>query len=611
MQLKNKKRTMLALLSLMLATTGCASNNDYQDAPFDRVNEILNESDDIEDEDYLNTISLIYRTYLSNYVNYMSEEQYEKFLIFVENMNKDELYEFENTFSYLTDIFNVTDTSYGRGFYKAFTSCFLSEQVSYRGESGKELNNHVRTLYALSTIKVSFLHALFSNDINNIIDCLMESTGYDNRDELEELFLKIDLYYDLLADNSYASTSLAASYNSRIEEIIGHLIEAKRNNYPNFSDTLYANLLKESIYNDSEVYQVIPYITKRICTIKVNDGNSSYTIEGVPYEYLNDNYTFEEVKRYKVEELINKAFKSETNVSSVKDTMYLMMCLLNPAHDFSLCNSSKEIRTIMYNDLKEYFSTEDEFNTFYLRLYDASPSIYPEYLNLFIKRLEENGISYNDYLRYSALRNYLTSRMSFHIEFPNKEDYLTRDELAKKNKEDIQDIVNVTKELVLIDEDIYQPYFDYLDSFLSNNNLGYNNLYNPSVLLTWNDGIMEFTNEDESQIISASIKPKSMTYNGTNIIYYEYPEHYEDGIAIEIFTNILEQRMVREIDGFKATITDPDTDEVKTIFVIDMTNDVNTYPSIRFMSSYEDFMQRKEEGKEPRITLGGSNEDIH
>ena len=155
------------------------------------------------------------------------------------------------------------------------------------------------------------------------------------------------------------------------------------------------------------------------------------------------------------------------------------------------------------------------------------------------------------------------------------------------------------------------PYLDYfaeVEKVLANNDLGYELIFNPDCQYTWDNGEANVTNLENSSVLSPYITPKTMEYNGTNVIYYEVPECYEDASAVETFYNIADEFITRDVKGFKTTIEDPETGEEKLVFISGLTDNLEESEPIRFILDYPTFMKYKNLASGRGLYLGGSYE---
>ena len=88
--------------------------------------------------------------------------------------------------------------------------------------------------------------------------------------------------------------------------------------------------------------------------------------------------------------------------------------------------------------------------------------------------------------------------------------------------------------------------------------------------------------------------------------YYEYPEEYKDGVAVDVFTNIKKETIAREREGFKAEIIDPASGKVRNIYVVDMGPSKDGYAPVRFMIDAETFNKTHSNNQTTSaLTLGG------
>ncbi|MDE5630912.1 MAG: hypothetical protein K2I70_04860, partial [Bacilli bacterium] len=319
MSLKNRKKIMMSLLSLALATSGCASKNNenydyytdnYRENSHDVIDSILGynsfytEESSYDKDDYAH----LYHNYLDKFINYMSKDQYSAFIDLVQNMNKEEYRMYPNSLAYLNSMFDVTENSYGRGFFKIFNSCILSENINYDGQVriGGDIYNHINILIALVDNDEELFSSIFSGDINNVIECIIKNTGYKDRKAIEELILKIDLYTDLVLYNYYMDEKIRTSYEDRINEIIRLIIEAKRENYPDFGNTLYMKVLRDSIFYDKDKYMIYPGITTNTFRLKINDGKETYYTPYIDSSYLYGEDSIEKFKAIGVNNILSR-----------------------------------------------------------------------------------------------------------------------------------------------------------------------------------------------------------------------------------------------------------------------------------------------------------------
>ncbi len=613
---------MMLLMALSLAASGCGKGNDYKTNGYEKIQEIMDNSEFYKSESLFGTYEETYAPFYQNYIRlfakYMTEEQYNYFLMVVKGMNREEPYDFVNTYNYLDKIFDITSIKEGRCFFRCFNSRLMSENYDLFGINElRGITPHIATIRSVVNNDDAFFKSVFSGDINKVIDCICKNTGYDNRELVEELMLKMDLYYDIAESQEYMDIELRKNYEARISEIIGFIIEAKCANYEEFNNSLYGRLLKESAYlnKDSYNYNIIPSISEDTFYITVY-GEENYRIYQVDRQYLYEDISLEEIREIQATKIIDQAMHpSEDNWSSVEDTMKLLMSLI----DADIFNTqelpdSNAIRLAMYENLSAYFASPDEFNTFIIKLFDSRQTTFAQYFNLLAKRIEEDGISYNDFIRYLCLVNYNKDRTFTRIYFSGsyeemQANYVPDEEIRAMKRSEWEPIAYTIQDNYIFGELVpYLDYFAEVEKVLADNDLGYELIFNPDCQYTWENGEANVTNLENSSVLSSYINPKTMEYNGSNVVYYEVPECYEDADAVETFYNIADELITRDVKGFKTNIEDPETGEEKLVFISRLTDSLEEPEPIRFILDYPTFIKYQNLANGKGLYLGGSYE---
>ncbi|MDE5630881.1 MAG: hypothetical protein K2I70_04705, partial [Bacilli bacterium] len=402
----------------------------------------------------------------------------------------------------------------------------------------------------------------------------------------------MDLYHDLAESEEYMDRELKKAYEARIREIIGLLIEAKCANYEEFNNSIYGRLLKESEYFNKDNYNIIPSITEDTFFIGDYSGEENYRIYEIDSKYLYEDISLEELRELKVNQIIEQSMNPRDGDYSIIDTMKLMMSII----DVDIFNNqelpdSNAIRLAMYENLNSYFTSVDEFNTFFLKLYDTTAPSLEKYFDILIKRIEEDGISYNDFIRYLCLVNYNKTRTYTSIHFSGtyeemQANYVPNEEIRLMKESEWDPIAYRIQDNFFLGAISYKTYFENIEECLANNDLGYELLYNPDCEYTWTNNEANVTDLENTSVLSDLIAPKMMEYSGSNIIYYEIPEFYENGTAVETFYNIDSEFITRNVKGFKTTIEDRNTGEEKLVFVSGLADNIEESEPIRFMLDY-------------------------
>lgn len=605
MKHKSRKKAAMILLSLMLATTGCKSEGvdikegyqesleDYFDKNYHyRGNSIFNINKDNYKEFYYN--------FFCTAIDNMTDEEYKEFSREFKRMSNYE-YSIESLLYYTNKMLPYDNKEFGHAFFSIFCHQLQDDEVGALWYTQNETFSHINTLRTIINNDEEFFSSVFSRDINEVIDCICQNTNIKDRTLVEELILKLDQYYEIYNDSDYQSQKLAVMYETRIQEIMNTLVQTKCATDSNFNQTLYATMLKESKYFDKDrvtIYQELLGLNAGF--YDENYGVFPYSIN-IPYQYLLSDTSIEEVKSRAVEREISIFFDEDTE--DYEKQPFNMLVLLLDSNALGESGSGKkgstEMRKLIYENLKSHFASEEKFNEFFLSFIQNNSTSQDFYMHLFNACLLDDGITFYDFIRYSALTNYVDESTITHYreretDIINFQIDVTYGDLVKMTKEEYEQYVHTYYENWLFNYDVdYQKYIDEGAQILANNDLGFEAIYNPDCSIRWDYGYLS-PYYVSPLVISDTVKPQEGKYNGADVIYYEYPEFYEDGEAIETFINIENSFTKRTIPGFKAEITDSKTGEIKSIYIVSIGGNLEEYGDARFGTFYYNFNKQKD-----------------
>ncbi len=288
MKLKNKKRAMMIMLSLMLGVTGCGNNKndektnkDYEYALTNYLSDQdLNENYDpfgINRPDY----EEFYYTFISAALDNLGDEEYEDLYY---KLLAD--YNLETILLYLENYMFIDDDVFGKGFFILFRDQLEEKSTTPMRFTVNKTNAHINTLRTLVNNDEAFFKSVFSKDINQVIDCICENTHFTDRTLVEELMLNFDQYIQVDGEGDIQDQELLPVYEKRIQEIMNMIVSTKFANDPEFSQTFYGRMLKESAYCGKEgigIYEELFGLN----TAFIDNRNLKlpYSLN-VPYKYL-------------------------------------------------------------------------------------------------------------------------------------------------------------------------------------------------------------------------------------------------------------------------------------------------------------------------------------
>lgn len=598
MQLKTKKRALIMLISLALATTSCGKSEDIKPSYQEYLEEYLDEYNHYESTSKYDVnksdFKTFYQTFFTALLNNVGDEDYKELYsdIAINDYNMEVI---------LKDIYNQIPTSedtFGRGFFHMFSEQLREEVTSPYRFLRDEVYSNINTLRTLINNDEEFYNAVFSYDIDNIITCIIDNTGYQNRNLIEELILNMDSYVNVtrLGDSmTYQDEVLASNYKTRIREIMVTLINYKCMSDDEFTNSFYGRMLKMSNYYDGNINIYQELFGVRACLVDQSNENMPYSIR-ISYADLYGNASLEELKEKYLENKIWDTYAQDYTRGKLDfDNIYmeLLVTLLDNSALNDADRYGNSVRSLMYDNLSSFFTSEDEFNSFVLSLSENTSAAQNYFFFLFLKTLNKDEITYEDFVRYMSLANYITSHTITHVddlyvEAPNGD-------LVNMPKDEYINFISPYYESFIFEngEVDYLGYLEKMREVLKNNNLGYSMTYNPNCYISWEYGRL-YPASGSTIVVSEKYEPQQMKYNGTNIIYYEVPDAYVDGWGVEDFINYEAEYTLRRVDGIKETIIDPNTNEAKTILIVGINTDISDYEPISFATYYYYFAKNLE-----------------
>lgn len=598
MNKKHQKSVLILMLSAMLSTTACSDSNgnvNYRENAYENVEDIMNDTNFYQEKHAGSTneefYSPFYANYLNHFINYMDEEQYSLFLEMVSKVDDQERYEFPTIYSYLTSIMG-TEKSFGHGFYYAFNTRLIFESLFSAYFLRDDTFTHINTLRDIINNDEVFYQSLFSKDINALIDCIMENTSFSNRSLVEEMILKFDIYVDKSTSTFYMDQKLKEEAANRIQEIMNKIVASKCANDPEFAKTFYARMIQNSRYFDDETFELTRCLIEDTFNLVQND-EQGYLIITLPNDYYFSNKSLEEVKEAKFEDVVFKEIKEE------KRNMLSLLSLLVTEETLQKMGdaSPDAMRQYIYEDLSSFFSSEDDFNDFCLRLYNGTSYSLEKYFNIFKSRIKEDDITLLDFIRYYSLVELNKEHTFNHYDFYDSKNTMTYDELRKLKEEEYQNIAYNYPENYFLSNIDYSKEFDLIENILSQNDLGFQKIYSSNKVIDWYIGEIDENQITETVVLSELVEPHNIDYEGNKFVYYECPKGFEHGRAVDAFLNIDKELTIREQTGFTSEVINPETGEIMFIYLVGLNEDIDTYPSLRFITEYSHILNQEKDQK--------------
>lgn len=612
--LKSKK-TQLIIMSLILAltTSSCGKNKsaDYLKEA-EEIMAMYEDEIDIRDKERIDNF---FDEYINKYSVYMNEEQYTTFSYLMMNIYQTgDSYPYTKTRDFLNIMMDIDENEFGRGLYRAFNMRTVYEGIFSAWKFNDNCYNEFNTLRSITGDDKKFFSAIFKKDISTLIKVITENTGAPTS-TVETLILKLDAYSDIISQRDYDDYNgykeynleeLKKSYEKSIKQYMAELVQCKMEKDEDFSSTLYGKLLRVSSYyedslvNDKEHYEVTNNLIRGTASIRGEYSGYVYSFS-ISSDELTKDISIEDIKKAKVEEIISKG-NDENNYLEYQ-TMSLMIHLIDPETLEEPHLSASQTRELFYENLKDEFSDIKEFDNFFLTVYNGSNAVFYKYFEVLTKIIERDGITDDDYIRFTSLVNFIKDKTSVYIDWCLDVEYPPYFEILKMEKEEYQEVVSSSVTNLMFDDFDYETPMRKINDILKNNNLGYKYFFSPNCCYNYNYGKI-IVNPSHAFVISDVVKPQNGRISGVDVIYYEIPNNYESGNAVKCFYNIERELTTVPINGFVEDFYDEISGRYIHAFITDInTNMSDDLGDVRFMEYYEYYNENKNGVANKSLTL--------
>lgn len=592
--MKKNKKIISLILAMALSLTSCVKNESNCNEYKDNVKKIIADNGNGNPDNRNRSIDEFFYNFINLYGNYLNQEQYDNLIEMMSLYYMDQNISLhDNTIKLLNEMTNSYDDVFGRGLGRAFSLRLIYEGIfpswMYRDEVYDEFN----TLRSVVNDDESFYSCLFSSDMEGLIECIETNTGLP-KEQARELILLIDSYSDIKSSEDYNDLELKETYTTEIKRIMCKLVQSKLKKDEKFSKTILGQLLSKSEYNGNYQYNVTNNLFDDVATINGFKETFMYTFS-VPSYLLKTNKTISEIKELAVYDIISKG--DNENNSYEYDAMSFMIHLIDPNTLNKINLTPQEIRTIIYANLKEDYEmfedsnaselTTEDYDDFFLLIANGSSMVFYDYFSLFEKRLLIDGITYEDFVRFTSLANFIRENERVTIDWNYDMDYPPYDEIKRMKEDEYNKTVRSYSSNELLDGMDYKMCMGMSYDIIKDNDLGYEQLYSPNCEYSYSAGQI-IVSVPSPSVTSAEVPPSEGNFFGNTVIYYEVPENYENGRAVECFYNIERKLTMVEVPGIFKTIYDPEKGRDITIFICDIDASLNDdTPSIRFTEYYD------------------------
>lgn len=597
MLLKKKKNIALISLALMLTASSCKSDDNYRERCLENSKNLIEAYDESNNNERLDEF---YKEYLNRYVKYMNKEQCNQFIdLMIAGYEVSDNSSYELIYAFLNEIVGVEENKYGRGILRAFNARLVYENLCPLSKLSDHTYDEINTLRLIVDDDDAFFSSLFSGNMDNLVECIKSHTGFQSSAEIEELILQFDYYSDIRESEEYNDKELEANYEIRIAQIMRELVKSKLATNETFANTLYGKIVSNSRYMGSYKYNVYNNLFDDKASIWRYKDGSSYSFS-IPSYYLHTDKEISEIKAEKVCDIIEHGDDANNH-----NVVTLLIHLIDP-YTFSYVPDmykpfKGDQREIFYDNLSDEFETIEDFDDFFLFLASGDSMTYDDYFIILEHRIKKDGITYDDFVRFTSLANFINAYENVFFDW-YLNDHPPYEEIKKMKKEEYKDFVyDYTYNSMFGGMSDYQVWMEMVYSLIKDNDLGFEQLYAPNCQYVYDAGRILIL-ESSPSVISKEIFPTIGSINGTKVVYYEIPDNYETGTAVESFINIERKLTVVQVSGLKRTFFDEISGKTVNGFIVDFGDEIDeTMTPIRFME-YHKYYEENQENK--KLILG-------
>lgn len=592
---KNYRKRILPLaLAAVLSLTSCEKDDNLKDEYQIKTRNIIEAYDNNEENREKERLNDFFKGYIDRYGSYLSEEQYNSLVDIMEvNYGGHDPFPYKITRKLLNEMTSSSENEFGRGLGRAFNLRLVYENIFSSWMIDDDVYEEFNTLRSVVNDDDTFYSCLFSHDMDGLIECIHKQTGL-SESKIEQLILIMDAYSDIQESEEYNDVELKETYKKSIEELMSELVKSKLESDEEFASTLYGKFLSNSKYYGSYNYRVTVDLFDEDASISGYKDTLYYNFS-IPSEYLKTKMSIEEAKEYAVCDIIKNGDKEDNYYEN--DAMTLMIHLIDPSTLTSDKLTNQEKREILYDNLKDEFKTIEDFDDFFLTIANGSSMIYYDYFTILENRIEKDGITYDDFVRFTSLANFMNDNEDICIDWNWDVDYPPYEEIKKMPEEEYDKIVNSFSTSWIFDGMDYKMCMEMVYDLIKKNDLGYEQLYSPNCKYEYKYGVVGVSTPSPS-VVSSLVEPKIGTFQGHKVVYYEVPENYETGKAVDCFYNIERKLTVVEIPGIFSTIFDEEKGREVTIFIRSIDGEIEeNQPSIRFMEYYYYYLDKQDNKK--------------
>lgn len=493
-------------------------------------------------------------SFLDRYYPYMSDEQIDVLLDFVK-------YEFPNYDYDQTDVKDAWADLLNRMIPSTEVGYGLSQCMFLLSESRAYMERYYgvgREFLVLCNVVGydQLVSAIFQNDVQQIVDVISKETSID-----EESARRLVQLFDNYADEFGSSSGMLTDFLDEMQIVIASMIRSRCQSDLKFSNSLRGSILKNSSYvrEDGLNFEIDP--TEDTISFELVFEDYGRTVVTLPTYYLD--VCMEESML--VDSSACHIIQTDYASSNIRSSMSLLSYIVGWNHmeylsDFD--GSVNQKKQIIYHSLKNYFSSEEEFNHFLIALDAHKDTAISKYFSIWKSQMMDGPVTFRKLLEYNSLREKIISSLSL-----IDKNYYEEARITEKNSEES---MSFEFEHYYFSTYDYMSDFDEVLDYFHSQNSTYVELISEKGYFQrdWRNGKRDINSENDFVLSPQLLIQRKDLGNDHFIYYYVKPELFENGEFVSVFTNVLNQRVCVPVVGISTMIENEETKQMEDVVIV-------------------------------------------
>jgi len=432
----------------------------------------------------------------------------------------------------------------------------------------------------------NLMSVIFESDNQKIIDVICQETSID-QEHAFRLIQLFDMYYEYDL-RMVEGAEIRSDLIDEMRVILSLMIESKCESNSEFNSSLIASILKNSyLKEDPLIFEINRFYDDSTFLFEMDLENYGKTKVYLPLYYLNAHMDTSTLIDSAACYIIRTEFEQDYYSNT---TINLLSYVVGWDH-IDYMSSANEKKEIYYQDLKKYFSSEEEFNQFLVALDGDNEVAIRKYFSIWKTKMMDGPITFRKLLEYNSLRETIISRCS-----ASYSDY-SELALVTEKSPDLDEMFSIDDYYFYPAEYDYMADFDEVMDYFHAQNSTYTELISKNSYYTrdWLLRGKRSIDTDNTFVLSQPLSAQEKDLgNGHMIHYYVKPKEFASvsGEFVYAFTNVLNQRTEIPIVGVSTVLENEETGEMEEVIIVSLDEEI-PYGEAYYKADYCDLYPKE------------------